>query len=110
MIRGWKAGFPKDSTPDSKQKAASTAAVARPLIQIKVSAAKAWHRFVMPWKEIKSAPPDCDLELAVIDREGTHALIFACRRQGGVWISAKTHRPIDVSPTHWREWTDGASL
>jgi hypothetical protein len=58
----------------------------------------------MLWKEIIKAPSDCDLELAVIDSEGTHALVFACRRQGGVWINAKTQRPIDVSPTHWREW------
>ncbi len=58
----------------------------------------------MQWKEINRAPSDRDLELAVIDRDGTHALVFACRRQNGVWINAKTRRPIDVSPTHWREW------
>ena len=58
----------------------------------------------MQWIEIMRAPSDCDLELAVIDRDGTHTLAFACRRQGGLWINAKTRRPIDVSPTHWREW------
>lgn len=80
------------------------AVIARPLIQIKVAALKARHIFVMQWKEITRAPSDRDLELAVIDGEGTHALVFACRRQDGVWINAQTRRPIDVSPTHWREW------
>jgi hypothetical protein len=58
----------------------------------------------MQWKDIATAPADCDLELAVIDQEEAHALAFACRRVGTRWINAKTQQAIDVRPTHWREW------
>ena len=58
----------------------------------------------MKWKEIADAPADRDLELAIIDRDGTHALAFACRRQAGVWVNVKTRQQIDVKPTHWRDW------
>lgn len=56
------------------------------------------------WKEISTAPFDRDLELAVIDKDGTHALVFACRRVLGGWIDAGTGRRIEVDPSHWREW------
>jgi hypothetical protein len=56
------------------------------------------------WQSISSAPFDRDLELAVIDRDGPHALVFACRRILAGWIEAETRRRIDVRPTHWREW------
>jgi hypothetical protein len=58
----------------------------------------------MEWKLISTAPFDRELELAVIDQEGPHALAFACRRAGGGWIDAKTRRIIEVDPTHWRDW------
>jgi len=58
----------------------------------------------MDWQPILAAPFDRDLELAVIDKDGAHSLAFACRRRGGQWINAKTNQPIDVNPTHWREW------
>jgi hypothetical protein len=58
----------------------------------------------MEWKPISSAPLDRDLELAVIDREGEHALVFPCRRAAGGWIDAATKRWIAVDPSHWREW------
>ena len=32
------------------------------------------------WQPASNAPFDCDLELAVIDRDGQHALVFPCRR------------------------------
>lgn len=51
--------------------------------------------------------PTCerDLQLAVIDRAGEHALVFACRRTGkDAWIDALTGRLVEVHPTHWREW------
>ena len=35
------------------------------------------------WQSIPSAPFDRDLELAVIDDDGTHALVFPCRRIRG---------------------------
>jgi hypothetical protein len=58
----------------------------------------------MDWQTITSAPFDRDLELAVIDREGPHALIFACRRDAYGWVKADTKNLVDVHPTHWREW------
>ncbi len=58
------------------------------------------------WHPISSAPFDRDLELAVIDREGPHALVFPCRRVLHGWINAGTRRQIEVNPTHWREWEE----
>lgn len=58
----------------------------------------------MQWEPIDTAPSDRELELAVIDREGPHALAFACRRVDGGWINARSKQRIDVRPTHWREW------
>jgi hypothetical protein len=60
----------------------------------------------MEWKPITSAPFDRDLEVAVIDYDGTHAVVFACRRVLHGWIKAATRQPIEVRPTHWREWQD----
>ena len=60
----------------------------------------------MEWQRITSAPFDRDLELAVIDYDGVHALAFPCRRVLGSWIKAETKHKIDVYPTHWREWQD----
>jgi hypothetical protein len=56
------------------------------------------------WNPISSAPFDRDLELAVIDQEGPHALVFPCRRIPSGWINPETKQRIDVRPTHWREW------
>jgi hypothetical protein len=56
------------------------------------------------WEDISKAPIDRDLELAVIDRDGPHALMFPCRRIAGGWIKTKTKERIDVHPSHWREW------
>jgi hypothetical protein len=47
---------------------------------------------------------DCDLQLAVIDSEGAHTLVFACRRVTVGWIDAISKRHIDIRPTHWRRW------
>jgi hypothetical protein len=60
----------------------------------------------MGWKPIASAPFDRDLELAVIDYDGPHALVFACRRVLDGWINAETGMRIDVRPSHWREWQE----
>jgi len=57
------------------------------------------------WQPIPSAPFDRDLELAVIDYDGPHALVFPCRRILGGWVNADTKQRIEVRPTHWREWT-----
>jgi hypothetical protein len=59
------------------------------------------------WNAASTAPFDRDIELAVIDREGTHALVFACRRIEGGWARADTGDRIEVNPTHWRDWRGG---
>ena len=56
------------------------------------------------WHKISTAPFDRDLELAVIDEGGVHAIIFPCRRVLGGWVKARTMRQIDLHPTHWRDW------
>jgi hypothetical protein len=56
------------------------------------------------WESISTAPYDRDLELAVINRDGEHALVFPCRRTVDGWISTETRLRIQVYPTHWREW------
>jgi len=56
------------------------------------------------WESISSAPFNCDLELAVIDGDGPHVLVFPCRRILGGWMNALTKERIEVHPTHWRSW------
>ncbi len=56
------------------------------------------------WQQISTAPFDRDIELAVINGDGTHALVFPCRRILGGWMKAETKQRIDLRPTHWREW------
>jgi hypothetical protein len=58
----------------------------------------------MHWQPILTAPFDVDLELAVIDTDGPHALIFPCRRAPDGWTESKTFERVEVQPTHWREW------
>jgi hypothetical protein len=60
------------------------------------------------WQLISSAPYDRDLEVAVIDKDGEHALAFSCRRASEGWINATNKQWIDVRPTHWREWAQAA--
>jgi hypothetical protein len=57
------------------------------------------------WKTIDQVPPyDLPLELAVLDHEGPHALVFPCVRIYGGWADAKKMIRVFVRPTHWREW------
>jgi len=56
------------------------------------------------WQIISSAPFDRDLELAVIDEDGPHALVFPCRRILNGWMNAATKERLDIHPTHWRQW------
>jgi hypothetical protein len=74
------------------------------LIKINANSGASPQIFFMQWMDIATAPADRDLELAVIDKDGAHALAFACRRVEGHWINAKTRQQIDIRPTHWREW------
>ena len=57
------------------------------------------------WAPISSAPFDCELELAVVEKDEPHALVFPCRRILGGWIKAENQEKlIGFQPTHWREW------
>lgn len=61
----------------------------------------------MEWKPVTTAPFGRDLELAVIDYNGTHALVFPCRRHLHGWINSETNMLIyDLHPTHWRAWRE----
>ncbi len=59
------------------------------------------------WKPILSAPFGRDLELAVFDEDGEHALVFACTKVREGWTNALTGARIDIHPTHWRDWEWG---
>jgi len=54
----------------------------------------------MDWQPISTAPFDRELELAVMDHEGTHTLVFPCRRILCGWLKAGTAQRIEVYPTH----------
>jgi hypothetical protein len=57
------------------------------------------------WQPASTAPFDRDLELAVIDDDGTYALVFPCRRVLGGWMNARTSEVMTrLVPSHWREW------
>jgi hypothetical protein len=58
------------------------------------------------WQQVSTAPFDRDLELAVIDDDGPHALVFPCRRILNGWMKVETKERMDVRPTHWRDWGD----
>ena len=59
------------------------------------------------WQPIATAPFDADLELAVIDDDGAHALVFPCRRVADGWLNSVTSKLVpDVRPTHWRTWVE----
>jgi hypothetical protein len=59
------------------------------------------------WETISTAPYDGDLELAVIEGDHVHSLVFACRRLPNGWIKVATRERIIVHPTHWRLWQNG---
>jgi hypothetical protein len=58
----------------------------------------------MEWQRVDTAPFDRDLEVAVIDYDGIHALVFPCRRILRGWLNPQTKMPVTIYPTHWREW------
>lgn len=60
------------------------------------------------WEEISKAPYDRDLELAVIEKDRVHPLIFACRRTPGGWVRVPSMDRVAISPTHWRTWRQRA--
>ena len=79
------------------------------LMKIKAGPQELPDRYKMEWRAIASAPFGRDLELAVIEASGIHALIFPCRRVLRGWVEAETTAPVDVHPTHWREWDASVS-
>jgi hypothetical protein len=78
------------------------------LIQIKVGRPHNAIRCIMDWNPITSAPFERDIELAVLDQNGEHLVAFACRRGADGWLTARSNRPVDIHPTHWRQWTEGS--
>jgi hypothetical protein len=58
------------------------------------------------WQPVSTAPFDRPLEVAVIDGHADNVLVFPCCRAVDGWIAARTGSPIDVVPTHWREWIE----
>jgi hypothetical protein len=60
------------------------------------------------WERIATAPYDRALELAVIEQDRVHPLVFACRRTPVGWVKALSHERVMVSPTHWRPWPAGS--
>lgn len=49
------------------------------------------------WHIISSAPFDRDIELAVIDKDGAHALVFHCRRMLDGWSNAETKERLTLT-------------
>ena len=70
----------------------------------KARAEKHLHHDEALWMDISSAPFNCDLQLSVINKDGTHVLVFPCRRVPDGWINSESNQRIDVKPTHWRDW------
>lgn len=58
----------------------------------------------LQWESISTAPYERDLELAVIEGDHVHSLVFPCRRTMDGWVKASSHERVVVSPTHWRTW------
>uniref|UniRef100_UPI00370470DF hypothetical protein n=1 Tax=Mesorhizobium atlanticum TaxID=2233532 RepID=UPI00370470DF len=59
------------------------------------------------WRPISSAPSGRNLELAVFDEDGQHALVFPCVKDREGWRDAATGARVDIRPTHWRDWKQG---
>jgi hypothetical protein len=78
-------------------------------MRIKAEAEELPEHSSMDWQRIATAPFDRDLELAVIDAQGAYTLVFPCRRFLRGWINVETNLPVDVHPTHWREWDGSVS-
>jgi hypothetical protein len=72
---------------------------------------RSWSTFVtlprsseLEWQRVDTAPFDRDLEVAVVDCEGIHALVYPSRRILRGWMNPQTKMPVTIYPTHWREW------
>jgi hypothetical protein len=58
------------------------------------------------WEDISIAPFDHEIEVAVVEGDSLHALVFACRRILCGWINAQTNQRVTINPTHWRSWAE----
>jgi len=79
------------------------------LIDIKAGLEDLPEHLEMEWQRISTTPFDRNLELAVIEQDGIHSLVFPCRRVLHGWINAATAEPVRVHPTHWRPWNDSVN-
>jgi hypothetical protein len=62
------------------------------------------HKLPDHWLPVSIAPTDTDLEVGVMDKPGVVALLFPVRKKDFYWVDATTKKPIDIEPTHWRQW------
>lgn len=53
------------------------------------------------WRDIASAPFDCEIEIAIIAGE-INVPGGSCLRHGDGWLDAGTLRPVAMTATHWR--------
>ena len=75
------------------------------MITIKSGAGIADYFGAMTWMKIETAPFNRDIEVAVIEADGEiYAVVFPCRRVAAGWIKAASGNPVEIHPTHWREW------
>lgn len=56
------------------------------------------------WQPIANAPYGVELQVAVIEDDRMHALVFPCRRNVHGWLNAKSGASVQIHPTHWRQW------
>ena len=49
-------------------------------------------------------PADAVLKLLCEDHNGTYTLPFACLREAGAWLNAKSRTAIDGAVLGWRPW------
>ena len=62
------------------------------------------------WLPVSTAPADRELEVCVLDYDGmVHALVYPCHRDGADWVDPATRKPLDIQPTHWRNWMQSAN-
>jgi hypothetical protein len=65
------------------------------------------HKLPDNWLPVSIAPSNTDLEVGVMDKHGVVPLVFPVRKKDFYWVDATTKKPIDIEPTHWRQWRVG---
>jgi hypothetical protein len=59
-----------------------------------------------PIRSLRDLPTDRALHFAVVEKGRMRTIDYPCRRAGNSLVDARTGRPIEIRPTHWREWKD----